>query len=71
MFKYANDANLLVPERTKNTTSKPSLQPFKVGQQKMIINFTKTKEIVYHQHNPQLVLDRIPLPGIEIVNEMK
>jgi hypothetical protein len=38
----------------------------------MIINFTKTREIVFHRPNPQMVLDILtPLPGIEIVNEVK
>ena len=37
----------------------------------MVINFTKTKEIVFHRPNPRMELDITPLPGIEIVKEIK
>jgi hypothetical protein len=38
---------------------------------KMIINFTKTMELVFHRPNPRMVLDITPLPEIDNVNEIK
>ena len=38
---------------------------------KMVINFTKTKEIVFHRPNPRMELDITSLRGIEIVKEIK
>jgi hypothetical protein len=72
MFKYADDTNLLVPERTdvQLQAEFDAIQSW-AARNKMVINFTKTKEIVFHRPNPRMELDIIPLPGIEIVKEIK
>jgi Reverse transcriptase (RNA-dependent DNA polymerase) len=69
MFKYADDTNLLVPERT-NVQLQAEFDAIQswAAMNKMIINFTKTKKIVFHRPNPRMYLDITSLPGIEIVN---
>jgi hypothetical protein len=71
-FKYADDANRLAPERTdvQRQAEFDAIQSW-AARNKMIINFTKTKEIVFHRPNPLMILEITPVPGIEIVNEMK
>jgi hypothetical protein len=69
IFKYADDTSLLVPERA-NVQLQAEFDAIQnwAARNKMIFNFTKTKEIVvFHRPNPRMDLDITPLPGIEIV----
>jgi hypothetical protein len=69
IFKHADDTNLLVPEHT-NVQLLAEFDAIKgwAAKNMMIINLTKTNELIFHRSNPQMVLDIIPLPGIDIVN---
>ena len=72
ILKYADDTNLLVPEHTdisfvrefeniKNWTER----------NKMIINISKTKEIVFQRPNPHHFLSPFPIDDIDQVHEAK
>ena len=72
IFKYADDTNLLVPEHTDVTLHEEfvAIQNW-AANNKMIINFSKTKEIVFRRPNPKMDIDLPSLPGVEQINEVK
>ena len=53
LFKFVDDTNLLVPEQP-NITMKQEFENVQdwARRNKMIINFSKTKEIVFHRPHP-------------------
>ena len=57
-FKYADDTNLLVPQHT-DVPLNDEFDAIKLWaiNNKMIINITKTKELVFRRPNPGLQLD--------------
>jgi hypothetical protein len=72
LFKFADDTNLLVPENCE-----VSLQDEFVhvqdwaSQNKMIINFAKAKEIVFHRPHPSRFYVLPTFSHIELVNDAK
>ena len=53
LTKYADDTNLLVPEHTDSTLNQEFTHICDWAQQnKMCINMTKTKELVFHRPHP-------------------
>ena len=53
MFKFADDTNLLVPERTDVSLQSEFANVIDWAKQnKMVINFSKTKEIVFRRSHP-------------------
>jgi hypothetical protein len=72
LFKYADDTNLLVPECTDVQLCDEFHAILKWAEvNKMIVNTSKTKEIVFRHPYPRLHVDVMPLHGIEPVNEVK
>ncbi len=61
LITYADDTNLLVPENSDISISR-ELDNIKIWaiHNKMIINFSKTKEIVFHRPNPHHFLHPHP-----------
>ena len=72
IFKYADDTNLLVPEHTDVQLQEEfqAIQKWAINN-KMVINASKTKEIVFHRPNPRMEIVLSPLPGIQQVTEIK
>ena len=72
MFKYADDTNLLVPEHTdvQLCDEYEAIQLWAL-RNKMIINASKTKEIVFCRPNPRLSIDLPALQAIEKIKETK
>jgi len=72
LLKYADDTNLLVPEHTdiSLTDEFENLKKW-AHENKMIINYSKTKEIVFRRPNPRHSLYPDPLACIEQVCEAK
>ena len=71
MAKYADDATLLVPELTSLSIE----EEFRCVQKwacdnKLSINLSKTKEIVFHRPNPRSIIIPSPLPNIERVTSI-
>ena len=66
MFKYADDTNLLVPEPTdaQLCDEYEAIQLWAL-RNKMIINASKTEEIVFRRPNPRLSIDLPALQAIE------
>lgn len=72
MFKYADDTNLLVPERSAVTIQ----QEFAHVQEwacrnKMTINLSKTKELVFHRPHPSKHSISPSFSNIELVEDAK
>ena len=72
MVKYADDATLLVPEKTdvqiqddfNSVTNWASVN-------KLTINVSKTRELVFHRPNPRNYLPPAEIKGIERVSYLK
>ena len=72
LLKYADDTNVLTPEITDVSLSDEFENIKKwASVNKMVINLSKTKEIVFHRPNPRHSLDPYPLAFIEQVRETK
>jgi hypothetical protein len=72
IFKYADDTNLLAPECTDVQIQ----EEFEAildwaADNKMTVNMTKTKEIVFRRPNPKIDLHLSTFPHIEQVSEAK
>jgi hypothetical protein len=72
LFKYADDTTLIVPQFTDVSLE----DEFKnvenwADKNKMIINKTKTKELVFHRPDPRLYLPPDPLSDVERVTCIK
>jgi hypothetical protein len=72
LIKYADDTNLLVPENTDFSI----FQEFEnikawAYHNKMTINFSKTKEIVFHRPNPYHSVNPLPVDDIEQLTEAR
>ena len=64
--KYADDSSLLVPDKYDVDLSEELRNVLKWAEHnKMQVNMTKTKEIVFHRPNARNVLFRSELPGIK------
>ena len=74
LFKYADDTTVLVPSDSESDVGL-EYEFENVNQwakdNKMILNITKTKEIVFRRPNPRLSLHPSPLPHIEQVKVAK
>ena len=72
VFKYADDTNLLVPEYTDVQLCE-EYEAIKLwaSRNKMIINVSKTKEIVFRRPNPRIRIDLPALRAIEKIKETK
>jgi hypothetical protein len=72
LLKYADDTNLLVPENTDITLSQ-EFDNIKTWafHNKMIINFNKTKELVFYRPNPYHSVHPLPVDDIEQLLEAK
>ena len=72
MAKYADDATLLVPEITSLSIEEEVLCVQKWAcDNKLSINLSKTKEILFHRPNPRSIIVPSPLPNIERVTIIK
>jgi len=73
LLKYADDTNLLVPEHTDISLSEEFAENVKkwACNNKMVINYNKTKELVFRRPNPRHYLYPDPIPYIEQLNEVK
>ena len=68
LTKYADDASLLVPERTDADMSEECHHIMKCPlDNKLTVNLAKTKEIVFHTQNRKNYLSQKELEGIERV----
>ena len=72
VFKYADDTNLLVPEHTDVQLCE-EYEAIKIWAlcNRMIINASKTKEIVFHRPNPRTSIVMPALQAIEKIKETK
>ena len=72
MAKYADDAMLLVPELTSLSIEEEyrCVQKWACDN-KLSINLSKTKEIVFHRPNPRSIIVPSPFPNIERVTSIK
>jgi hypothetical protein len=72
LLKYADDTNLLVPENSDISLSQEfeNIKAWSILN-KMVINFSKTKEIVFYRPNLHHSLCPMPVENIEQVNEAK
>jgi hypothetical protein len=72
VFKYADETNLLVPEHTDVQLCE-EYEAIKLWalRNKMIINVSKTKEIVFRRPNPRVSVDLPALRAIETIKETK
>jgi hypothetical protein len=72
LLKYADDTSLLVPENTDIPISQ-EFDNIKTWafHNKMIINFSKTKEIVFFRPNPYRSVHPLPVDDIEQLLEAK
>jgi hypothetical protein len=69
IFKYADDTNLLVPEHT-DVQLCDEYESIKIWakRNKMLINDSKTKEIVFRRPNPRIIVD---LPVLQAIEKIK
>ena len=66
LTKYADDASLLVSERTVVDMSEEFSHIMKWSlDNKLTVNLAKTKEIVFHRPNPKNYLSPKELKGVE------
>ena len=72
LFKYADDTTVLMPSDS-GVGFEDEFENVKqwAKDNKMILNITKTKEIVFRRPNPRLSLHPSPLPHIEQVKVAK
>jgi hypothetical protein len=72
LFKYADDNTLLVPQFT-DVSMEDEFSHIErwACTNKMIINRTKTKELVFHRPDPRLYLPPMPMSDIERVTCIK
>lgn len=72
LFKYADDTNLLVPEHSDVDICDEyhNIKQW-TATNKMILNESKTKEIIFHRPNPRNYIAPHPLDSIERVEEVK
>jgi hypothetical protein len=72
IFKYADDTNLLVPQHSDFSMVDEfnHIQDW-ARQNKMIINYTKTKEIVFHKPHPSKYALAPSFQNIEIIHDAK
>jgi hypothetical protein len=72
LLKYADDTTLLVPENTDIPLSQEfdNIKTWAL-QNKMIINFNKTKELVFYRPNPHHSVHPLPVDVIERIPEAK
>jgi hypothetical protein len=72
LLKYADDTTLLVPENTDIPLSQEfdNIKTWAL-QNKMIINFNKTKELVFYRPNPYHSVHPLPVAVIERIPEAK
>lgn len=72
VFKYADDTNLLVPEHTdvQVCDEYEAIRAWAV-RNKMVINVSKTKEIVFRRPSPRVNIDLPPLIAIDTIKETK
>jgi hypothetical protein len=72
MFKYADDTNLLVPERSAVTIQEEFMHVQEWAcQNKMLINFSKTKEMVFHRPHPSKLSLSPSFANVELVQDAK
>ena len=72
VFKYADNTNLLVPEHTDvQLCDEYDAIKLWTKRNKMIINASKTNEIVFHRPNPRVIVDLPALQAIERIKETK
>ena len=72
LFKYADDTTLLSPEHTDvNITDEFENVCSWANRNKMLLNVSKTKEIVFHRPNPRSFIYPNPIDNIERVTEAK
>jgi len=72
LFEYADDTTVLVPSDSDVGLEDEFLNIKQWARDnKMILNITKTKEIVFRCPNPRLLLHPSPLPDIEQVTVAK
>lgn len=68
LVKYADDTNLLVPsDSDTNLCDEFANIKCWADHNRMIINLSKTKEIVFRRPNPKLVINPVPLDQVEQV----
>jgi hypothetical protein len=72
MFKYTDDTDLLVPERS-DVTMQQEFQHVQewASRNKMVVNFTKTKELVFHRPHPSKFSITPSFPNLELVQDAK
>ena len=72
VFKYADDTNLLVPEHTdvQVCDEYEAIRAWAV-RNKMVINVSKTKEIVFRRPSPRVNIDLPSLIAIDKIKETK
>jgi hypothetical protein len=72
MFKFADDTNLLVPEHTDVTLQDEFANVIEWARRnKMVINFSKTKEIVFRRPHPSKFSILPTFSDIEMVRQVK
>lgn len=72
LCKYADDTDLLVPEKSDVSLADEFMNIKKwASDNKMIINCAKTKEIVFTKPNPRNFIQPLKIPDIEIVENAK
>jgi hypothetical protein len=74
MFKYADDTNLLVPERSAVTIQEEFMHVQEWAcQNKMLIHvhFSKTKEMVFHRPHPSKLSLSPSFANVELVQDAK
>lgn len=71
-FKYADDTNLLVPEKSDvSLTLEFDNLKIWAKNNKLPINFSKTKELVFHRPSPRQLLQPPPLDSVERLSVAK
>ena len=72
IFKFADDTNLLVPENCEVTLQDEFAHVREwASRNKMIINYVKTKEIVFHRPHPSRFSILPSFSNIELVHDAK
>ena len=72
LCKYADDTDLIVPEKSDVSLEDEFANVCSWAKHnKMIINWSKTKELVFHKPNPRLSITPKSIPGIEQVLSAK
>ena len=72
IIKYADDANLLVPEKCDIVINDGFKNILKCAKKNMLkVNMSKTKEPVFHRPNARNYLASVALPGMKRVHCVK